>query len=116
MRLFVIALMGLLVAGCGQRENPLSDEVQNLKDSYYACVRNSAASQMIALARQVRDGNAIAEMAFQACTTEESGMRVFVASLNGSQLQATAIMNTHKTILKQEIVSANPSPLQSRAK
>jgi hypothetical protein len=112
----VSAIIGALaLCSCAGHNSELRDRVQNLKDSYYRCVRNSAASQMVAQARQVRDGNAIAETAFQACATEESNMRIFVASLDASPLEATAIVNKHKSILKREIVEANPSPLSQHS-
>jgi hypothetical protein len=111
----VVAVMALALSSCAGQNSEIKDRVQNLKDDYYRCVRNSAASQMVAQARQIRDGNAIAETAFQACATEESNMRVFVASLDASPLEATAIVNKHKSILKREIVEANPSPIAQRA-
>lgn len=81
-------------------------------DRYYACVRDSAASQMVAQARATRDGNAIAELAFQACGTEEGTIRTYMAAVGIDPLAGNAIIIRHRTSLKQEIVAANPSPIR----
>lgn len=111
---------GLLIASCGvlggcfgggePRPEPQND-VQPMLDRYYRCVRDSAASQMIAQAKMTRDGNAIAEAAFMACGTEEGTIRTYMSIVGINGAAANTVIIKHRTALKQEIVAANPSPI-----
>lgn len=104
-----------LLGGCFGRDEPASspqNDVQPMLDRYYKCVRDSAASQMVAQARTVRDGNAIAELAFQACATEEGTIRTYMTIMNINGAMANTVIIKHRTTLKQEIVAANPSPIR----
>jgi hypothetical protein len=109
MRALLIVFVSLVGA-------PLHAETVPIVTAFYQCVRNSAASQMVALsrARQPRDGNAIAENAFLACTTEQEAIRDVAASAGISGLETNMLLTKHKIALKQEIVAANPSPLSRR--
>lgn len=110
----LIASCGLLGACAGNSETvepARNNDAQVLIDRYFKCVRDSAASQMVAQARMVRDGNAIAEVAFQSCATEEGTIRTYMDGM-GIGTHANLVIMKHRTTLKQEIVAANPSPIR----